>query len=73
MICSLKDVKGEVELSMELFPDALICGDDFGNHSGVKRAVLEMGKKHHLTVVVDKNFWKLVSKISADDKGLKIF
>ena len=58
---------------MELFPDALICGDDFGNHSGVKKAVLEMGEKHHLTVVVDKNLWKIVSRQTADDEGLKIY
>ena len=66
-------MKSEIELSMELFPNALICGDDFGNHSGVKKAVLEMGKRHRLTVVVDRNFWKFVRKVSAEDENLKIF
>ena len=52
-----KDVKGEIELSIKLFPNAILLGDDM-NWSGVKRAVIECAKKYNFHLIKNRNCWR---------------
>jgi len=58
-----KDVKDEIELSMKLFPKAILFGDDI-NWPGVKRAVLECASKYKFKVIKNRNCWRYMKKIS---------
>ena len=47
--------KADIKLSLELFPDAVICGDDFGHYESVRRAVKECAMEFGKIVTVDDN------------------
>lgn len=53
-----EDVIVDLSVCHTLFPDALICGDDW-NWEEVRRAVRYYGEKHHISVVSEGNTWVL--------------
>ena len=57
-----KDVKAEIDLSLKLFPNVVLLGDDI-NWSGVKKAVLECANKYGYEVIKNRNCWRYMKKI----------
>ncbi len=60
------DVKAEITLSRQLFPFAIICGDDW-NWSGVERAVKEMAETLQVDFNRDQNFWMLETRVNTEE------
>ena len=57
----------DVEIALELFPDAIVCGDDWNwrNLDGelqMQNSVLEVAKERGLSVVADRATWILVEE-----------
>lgn len=59
-----EDVKEDIEKSLQLFPDALLCGDDYTQHDGVKKAVDEIAERENFEVFTFKKgpFWRYDKK-----------
>lgn len=69
-----EDVKAEIKLSLELFPNVILLGDDI-NWSGVKKAVVEMGLKYDYKLIKNRNCWryfKTIPKECLDDPNIKV-
>jgi len=69
-----KDVKSEIELSLSLFPDVILLGDDI-NWKGVKRAVIECANIYGFHVIKNRNCWRFMKKVTNDileNKNIKI-
>ncbi len=60
------DVKAEITLTNELFPFAIICGDDW-NWSGVEKAVKEMAETLQVEIKRDQNFWRLETRVNTEE------
>jgi hypothetical protein len=54
-------VNRDIEMCMELFPNAVLFGDDFG-YGQVRRAVLENAQKHGLEVYANSNRTWLINR-----------
>jgi len=57
-----KDVFAEIELALKLFPGILLFGDDI-NWAGVKKAVLECGRRHNFKIIKNRNCWRFYKKL----------
>lgn len=60
-----KDVKAEIELSIELFPNAILFGDDI-SWGGVKKAVIECANKYEFKIIKNRNCWRYMKFIPDD-------
>jgi len=60
-----KNVKGEIELSLELFPDVILFGDDM-NWKGVARAVVECAKKYNFRLIKNRNCWRYFKELPSN-------
>jgi len=60
-----KDVKAEIELSLKLFPNVILLGDDI-NWRGVRKAVEECAEKYGFIAIKNRNCWRYVNKITKD-------
>ncbi len=69
-----KDVKAEIELSLKLFPNTILLGDDI-NWRGVKKAVLECADKYGYEVIKNRNCWRYMKKVPnnvLNNKNIKL-
>jgi len=60
-----KDVKAEIEISIELFPNAILFGDDI-SWGGVKKAVIECANKYEFKIIKNRNCWRYMKFIPDD-------
>jgi len=60
-----KDVKAEIEISIELFPNAILFGDDI-SWGGVKKAVIECANKYEFKIIKNRNCWRYMKSIPDD-------
>ena len=54
---TFEDCLRDIEKSYNLFPDTVLCGDDYETGEGVKQAVLEFCNRHNLLHEVFSNQW----------------
>src|SRR5690606_30776246 len=48
-------VKQDISTALDLFPDAILVGDDYGHYDDVRKAVKECAAKYNKTIHVDSN------------------
>jgi len=58
-----EDTKEELNESCKLFPDSILCGDDYDpNYGGVAPAVNEFTETHNFDLKIFKNQWLLLQR-----------